>query len=204
MISLSSPVKTKAHGWPAGAKLAGLCILSILLIAITSPLIHALFFSVVLFLYLLAGRIFFVSGIKKLFILWPFILIVSLWHLYNGQTAQGITIVLRLLSAVALANLVTMTTKLSDMIDVIHRLAKPLTFIGLKTQALEISIALVIRLTPELIAKGTALSQAWRARSPKRPNWKVVIPFIVVTLDDADHSAEALRARGGIQPTHKE
>ena len=45
---------------------------------------------------------------------------------------------------------------------------------------------------------GTALSLAWRARSRRRAGWRVIVPFMVLALDDADHVAEALRARGGI------
>ena len=31
MISLTSPVETRAHGWPAGIKLAALCVSTVLL-----------------------------------------------------------------------------------------------------------------------------------------------------------------------------
>ena len=43
-------------------------------------------------------------------------------------------------SAVALANLVTMTTRLSDMIAVVHRLTAPLRVLGLPSRALELAI----------------------------------------------------------------
>jgi biotin transport system permease protein len=90
-----------------------------------------------------------------------------------------------------------MTTALSDMIAVIRWLATPLRRVGLNTRAMELAIALVIRILPTLIDNGQRLSDAWRARSPRRPGWRVVVPFTLLALDDADHLADALRARGG-------
>ena len=58
---------------------------------------------------------------------------------------------------------------------------------------------MVIRFTPVLAQKGAALAMAWRARSRKRAGWRVIMPFMVLALDDADHVAEALRARGGFE-----
>ncbi len=197
MISLTSPTKTWAHSWPAGAKLAGLCIATLGLFFLQSVPVHAAVFAVVLGLYALPGRAFFVSGLRKLQLLWPFILIVAIWHVWSGQMAEGAAVILRLMSAVALANLVTMTTRLTDMIDVVRFLARPFARFGLRSDILELAIALVIRLTPVLIQKGNLLSQAWRARSRRRAGWRIILPFTILALDDADQVAEALRARGG-------
>ncbi|MAC45379.1 energy-coupling factor transporter transmembrane component T family protein [Oceanospirillum beijerinckii] len=202
MISLTSPVETRAHRWPAGLKLSLLCFLTGMLFFIDHLVFHSLFLLAIVVLYALPGREFFSSGWRHLKILWPFILIVALWHLWTGEVEQGAVIVLRMMSAVALANLVTMTTRLSDMIDVVHFLAQPLYRLGLNGRALELAIALVIRMTPVLISKGQKLTWAWRARSNRRSGWRIILPFTVLALDDADHVAEALRARGGL--THLE
>ncbi|HBH7903235.1 TPA: hypothetical protein KDX49_003259 [Vibrio parahaemolyticus] len=53
-------------------------------------------------------------------------------------------------------------------------------------------------MTPVLMSKGQKLSRAWRSRSNRRTGWRIVLPFTVLALDDADHVAEALRARGGL------
>ena len=198
MISLTSPVKTAAHRWPAGAKLLGLCVATALLFAIESLLLQGLAFAFVALLYVFPGKVFLVAGMRQLKLMWPFILIVGLWHLWTGDYELGASIVLRMLSVVGLANLVTMTTRLSDMIDVVARVTKPLRWLGLNSRVLELAIALVIRLTPVLVERGGQLTQAWKARSRRAPNWRIIFPFTVLALDDADHVAEALRARGGI------
>ncbi len=197
MISLTSPVKTKAHDWPAGLKLASLCAATMVLFFVEQATILAAIFAVVLIIYALPGRRFFKSGMKQLKLLWPFILMVAIWHIWTKEIELGASVILRLLSAVALANLVTMTTRLSDMIDVVRSLTRPLVRLGLKPNILELAIALVIRLTPVLVQKGTLLSEAWRARSQRKAGWRIILPFTVLALDDADQVAEALRARGG-------
>lgn len=197
MISLTSPIETRAHNWSAGLKLALLGVVTISLFFVESVLLHSAFLALVNVLYALPGKVFFLHGCRQLKILWPFVAIVLAWHTWTEEYQLGAVIVIRMLSAVALANLVTMTTRLSDMIDVVHFLSRPFRRLGLSTQALELAIALVIRMTPVLISKGQSLTFAWRARSTKRSGWRIILPFTVLALDDADHVAEAIRARGG-------
>jgi biotin transport system permease protein len=79
----------------------------------------------------------------------------------------------------------------------VTKVTKPLRWLGLNSRVLELAIALVIRLTPVLVERGGQLTQAWKARSRNAPNWRIILPFTVLALDDADRVAEALRARGG-------
>ncbi|WP_371170651.1 energy-coupling factor transporter transmembrane component T family protein [Aliiroseovarius sp. 2305UL8-7] len=199
MISLTSPVRTRAHGWPAGVKLAALCVTTVLLFKTQSLLVLVAAFAGMAVLYRLPGQVFFHAGLRALKVLWPFVAILTLYHLITRTPGDGAMIILRMVTAVGLATLVTMTTQLSELIAVVRWLATPLRALGLKTEYLETAIALVIRFTPVLLSKGTKLIDAWRARSPRRPGWRIILPFTVLALDDADHIAEALRARGGFE-----
>ena len=174
MISLTSPVETRAHGWPAGAKLGALCAATLLLFGVEDLVWQIAFCAGMLLLYALPGRAFLKGGLGRLRMLWPFVALILLWHVLTSDAEAGLVIVLRMVTAVGLANLVTMTTKLSDM------------------------MAVVVRFTPVLAAKGQMLSLAWRARSRRRAGWRIVMPFTVLAIDDAEHVAEALRARGGL------
>lgn len=198
MISLTSPVRTRAHSWPAGVKLAVLGVGTFFLFMIHDLRLQGLALLLMLVLYALPGGQFFRAGMRRLQVLWPFLAILALWHGVTATYLEGAEIILRLVTAVGLANLVTMTTALSEMIAVIRWIATPLRRIGLNTRALELAIALVIRILPTLVENGQRLTDAWRARSPRRAGWRVVVPFTLLALDDADHLAEALRARGGI------
>ncbi|WP_299654041.1 energy-coupling factor transporter transmembrane component T [uncultured Jannaschia sp.] len=198
MISLTSPVETRAHAWPAGAKLGGLCLATAALFYLDSLALIAAVAVLILTLYSLPGRSFMASGLRRLARLWPFLIVVIAWAAIEGRPAHGLGIALRMISAVALANLVTMTTRLTDMVDVVAFLCRPFRRLGLQTRALEIAIALVIRMTPVLLDRAEDLMQAWRARSRRRPGWRIILPFTLLAFDDAERVSEALKARGGL------
>lgn len=204
MISLTSPVRTRAHGWPAGPKLLALCVASVALFAAHDVAVQAVAAGCVLVLYILPGRVFLSHGMRRLWPLWPFVVVLIAWHLAIGAPREGAVITLRMLNAVALANLVTMTTTLEAMMGVVRRLLRPLGWLGVNLRAIELAAAMVIRFTPVLAQKGSALTLAWRARSRRRAGWRVVVPFMVLALDDADQVAEALRARGGFDRSEEE
>lgn len=197
MISLTSPVETRAHRWPAGLKLGALCLVSTGLFLIGGITAHLLALVGVLALYAAPGRAFLRAGLRGLRVLLPFVAILLVWHAVTGDLRQGLLITLRMVTLVALANLVTMTTPLDDMVALVHRLTAPLRRLGIQTGALEIAIPLVIRFTPVLVQRAETLAEAWRARSRRRPGWRLVLPLTLQALDDADHVGEALRARGG-------
>jgi biotin transport system permease protein len=197
MLTLTSPVETWAHPLPAGLKLATMAVVTTGLFALKTPLPLAAACAATLALYATGGRLFTLTGLCLLYPLWPFLLIVGLWHLWTGDLAGGATVLLRLLAAVALANFVTMTTRLSDMIQVFQWLARPLAGFGLSPRRLALAVALTIRFIPVMLDRLSQISQSWSARSPRRPRWRVLVPATLAALDDADRAAEALRARGG-------
>lgn len=199
MISLTSEIPTRYHRWRAGPKLVGLCLFTLGVGLADRTWVSLAACAFVFGLYLLPGRAFLAQGLRLLRPLWIFVAVVLLWHLATGALAQGIGIAAKLLAAVGLANLVTMTTRLDDMIAVVERLLRPLRPLGLDPRRLSLAIALVVRFTPVLAQKGAALDEAWRARSPKKPRWRIIAPFALLAIDDAEHVSEALRARGGVE-----
>jgi biotin transport system permease protein len=196
MLTLTSPVETWAHPLPAGPKLAALAIATTGLFLLGSPFLLAGAFAAVAGLYLSAGRAVVVSGLRQLWPLWPFVGIVALWHIWTEEIAQGSAILLRMVTAVALANFVTMTTRLSDMLAVFESLARPLSPI-LPPRRLALAFALVIRFIPVMLDRMALIRQSWAARSSRKARWRVMVPATLAALDDADRVAEALRARGG-------
>ena len=195
MLTLTSPVEIWAHRLPAGLKLAALCATTMILFALPTP---ALAIVALLMAATIAtgGARFARQSAKMLRPLIPFAIIIALWHLWL-RDPSGVNILLRMITAVAAANFVTMTTRLSDMIQVVETLAKPLTRIGLTPRTLALAIALTIRFIPTLLSRTSQIAEAWRARSPRRAGWRIMLPTTLAALDDADRVAEALRARGG-------
>jgi biotin transport system permease protein len=200
MLTLTSPRETPLHRVPPGWKLAALALASLWPFTIDSPLWLGLTAGAIAAGYLWLGVDIARRGLALLRPLWPFLLILGLWHLWIGEAQAGAFLAVRMLAAIALANLVTMTTRLDALIAVLTQLLAPAARIGLSPQVLALSVALVIRFTPVLMDKTAQLMQAWRARGGGRANWRIVLPVALIALDDADHVAEAIRARGGLAP----
>ena len=196
MLTLTSPVECWAHRQAAGMKLVVLAVATTGLFLDASPWVLAGALLATGGLYLSAGTGFARSGLRLLWPLWPFVAVVGLWHLWTGEVVQGAAILLRMVTAVALANFVTMTTRLSDMLAVFERLARPLAPI-LPPRRLALAFALVIRFIPVMLERMALIRQSWAARSPRSPRWRVMVPATLAALEDADRVAEALRARGG-------
>lgn len=197
MLTLTSPVETPLHRLPAGVKLAALCGATLALFATDDPATLALAAAALAGLHIALGLPIAAQALRQLRPLWPFLALLALWHGVTGDMAQGTAIALRLVTAVACANLVTMTTRLTDMLATLDRLATPFARLGLPTRRLTLAIALTIRFIPVLSDRIGALRAAWSARSPRPPGWRILIPAALAALDEADHAAESLRARGG-------
>lgn len=198
MLTLTSPVETPWHRVAAGWKLGALCLFTVGLFALDGLWALAGALAVVVSLYARGGGVFLRAGVRMLRPLWPFVVIAGAWHGWIGMPGAGAAVVLRLVAAVAAANLVTMTTRLSDMIVVVERLARPLERLGLSPRMLAMAVALVIRFVPVLSERAAQLREAWRARSARRAGWPLIVPVTLAALDDAEHAADALRARGGV------
>lgn len=196
MLTLTSPVETWMHRRPAGVKLALLCLFTLVLFRLDGPALQGAALAMAVALAASGGLGFLMAWLRLLRVLWPFVLVIALWHGWTGDVTGGATILLRLLAAVGAANLVTMTTPLTAMIAVVERLARPLSPV-LPPRRLALAIALVIRFIPVLSDRVATIRDAWAARSPRRAGWRILMPATLAALDDADHVAEALRARGG-------
>ena len=198
MLALTSSTETPYHRWPAGLKLAMVSATVFLLYLVERPAVLALALGAVILAYLAAGRGFLAEGLRQLRPLWVFVAVVLVWHALAGDIRTGLAVSLRLAAAVGLANLVTMTTRLDDLTEIVMRLLSPLRHLGIRTAPIGFAMALVVRFTPVLFAKAATLVDAWRARSPRRPGWQILMPVTLLAIDDAEHVAEALRARGGL------
>lgn len=200
MLALTYSPQTPMHRLSAAIKLICLCAITSALFILPMDWSNLVLGGLALGLYAAMGHAFFRAGLRTLYGLWPFVVVLGLWHGWQGDWNTGILIIVRLITAVAFANLVTMTTPLQDMIDCLLRLLQPLHRFGLNPNAMSLAIAMMIRFIPVFLARADQLKMAHRARSHRSGRWKIIFPLALGMLDDADTVAEALRARGGITP----
>lgn len=183
------------HALPAGVKLIGLGVLSILILPVTSPLLLAALLVPVLAAYAALGR----PGLARLrrwMALVPLLAMLAVVQALVASPGDAALIVLRIVLMVLLADLVTLSTRLQDMLDAIGTALSPLRGLGVDIRKLALAVALVLRFVPVLLANWQARAEAWRARSPHRPRLVLVGVFFVGALKMADQVAEALDARG--------
>jgi biotin transport system permease protein len=109
---------------------------------------------------------------------------------------DGLGVVARCGVLVLLATLVTLTTRVSDMMDTLERALRPLRRVGVNAGKVSLMLTLVVRLVPLLVELGQGIRQAQRARGGERNPGALLIPLLVKTLRMADTLAEALEARG--------
>lgn len=105
-------------------------------------------------------------------------------------------LVLRLVLAVALAALVTLTTRVSAMLDVVEALLGPWRRVGVRPERVGLLLALTIRGIPVVAGVVGTVRDAHRARGAGGPPWRLLVPVLVRVLRQADALSDALIARG--------
>lgn len=186
---------TWLHRLPAGLKLLVLAAISLALLPIREWQLLALCLAVVIGVYGALGR----NAVRRLGLFKPIIPLLAVIGGLQGLSSgweDGASAVLRLVLMMLAADLVTMTTTMSALMDAVEPLFRLLRPLGVNSRKIALSVALVLRFIPVLLASWRAREEAWRARSRRRVPLRIVVLFLIETLRLADHVAEALDARG--------
>lgn len=199
MLALTSDIPTWAHRLPAGGKLLALALASVALFGAPAPLATLGAGAVLaLGLYLSGGITFARKGLAGLRGIAVLVLILFAWMAWTRGFQTGLLHGGRLLVAVALANFVTLTTRLDAMSAVFMRILGWLGLPLVLRRRIALALALAIRFVPVLGARAGRLHLAWRARSARPAGVALIMPLVVSAIDEAEQVAEALRARGGV------
>ena len=98
--------------------------------------------------------------------------------------------------AVALAALVTLTTRMTDMLDAIVTAARPLRRVGVDPDRVGLVLVMTIRAIPLLGAVVARVTEARKARGLGFSLRALVVPVVVGALMTAEAMGKALAARG--------
>jgi biotin transport system permease protein len=189
------PGTSLLHRSGAGVKLLGLLVFSTVLVGWQSPVTVLVCAVVVIGFYGIAG-----FGVRTLCsAVWPLRWIVVLLLPFQWWTVgwqQAVAVVGTLVVAVAGAALITLTTRVTDLLDVISRLLQPARVIGVDPDRVALLLALTIRAIPVIAATMQEARDARRARGLERSTRALVTPVVVRTIRHADRVGDALAARG--------
>jgi biotin transport system permease protein len=187
--------KTWLHRIPAGIKLGSLALFSLLLLPVDDWRIVAGVLTIVLATYAGFGR----PGFARLALLRPLVpllvIVGGVQALSNGWHA-GAVVSLRLLAMLLLADLVSMTTTMSALMDVLAPVFNLLRPLGVNPRKMALAVALVLRFVPVLLTRWRAREEAWKARTHRRVPVRLLAVFLADILQLADRVAESLDARG--------
>lgn len=195
MMSDGLAPQTWLHRVPAGVKLAGLALFSALLLPVGDCRVLAGVLAMIAVVYAGLGC----AGIMRLKMLrplLPLLVIVGGVQAASGGWNAGAVVTMRLLAMLLLADLVSMSTTMSALMEVLAPVFRLLRPFGVNPRKLALAVALVLRFVPVLMMRWRAREEAWKARTHRRIPPRLVAAFVAEILQLADRVAEALDARG--------
>lgn len=196
MIGLYRPGTSFLHRLPAGVKLL-LLITSIVTatVVVRTPIQVGIVAALVAALFLLARIPVQVALAQLRPIIWM-LLIIGIFQVIITSPARAVVVCGVLLISVALAALVTLTTRVTDMLDTVTRALGPLRRFGVDPDRIGLMLALAIRCIPILATIVHEVAEARKARGLQWSMTALVTPVLVRALRTADAMGDALVARG--------
>jgi biotin transport system permease protein len=199
-LALYVPRASPVHRTPAGWKLLALAGLSALVFtAPTLPVVCGALVAVVALGLVVARLPVAVLGRETRAVLWWLGALFAL-HLLVTDVLTGTLTVLRLLTLVLAAAVVTATTRVTAMVAVIERVCRPLEWVGVRPARIGLVIAMALRFIPLIRERAGRIRQAQAARGGSvrglRGLSTTLVPLLVQVLQLAHTVSEALDARG--------
>lgn len=196
MIGLYQPGDSFVHRLPAGVKLPALfAAIAAVTVLVRAPLAVVVAGAVVAGLFAVAGIGWRVALAQLRPVVWM-LAVIAIFQVVLTSPARAVVVCGVLLLSVALAALVTLTTRVSDMLDAVTRALEPTRRFGVDPERIGLLLALAIRCVPLLTGIVHEVAEARRARGLEWSMTALVTPALVRALRTADAMGEALAARG--------
>jgi len=195
LLGLYHPGASLLHRLPAGLKVSALLVAGACSVLIRTPAQTAAALACVLLGYG-AARISppaVLDSIRPL--LWVLVPLGFFQVVVMGGERASV-IVGVIVALVLLANLVTLTTRTSDLVDVVVRLSRRFRFLGLHPERIGLMLNLAIRAVPLVAELATRVREAQHARGQSLSPRAFAVPLIVGALRRSDELGDALAARG--------
>ena len=195
MIALYRPGTGILHRAPAGLKLAALAVGALLLSLYPHDAASiALSLLGVLALYGLGAMPIRVPLLEIWRLRWLILVLALALVIFVSPLAAWISTG-RVVAILLLASLLTLTTRMAELVAVLQRILRPLHRFGLDPAAVALTISLTITTIPVIAGFADRVRDAARARGV-RLGVRGVVPLLVLSLRHADDVGDALAARG--------
>jgi len=196
MGSFYLPGHTWLHLAPAGLKLAVLAAASTALMWVHSPSLLLVACALVCLSARWAGASLQQAWHQLRPLAWMLLVLGGL-SVWSQGLLQALEMVLRLFTLVLAALVVSMTTPLTHMMQVVVWLLGPFERLGwVNADKVALGFGLTLRLIPELAVQWQDIREAQLARGLTPSPFTMGVPMLLRTLRRADEIAEAIDARG--------
>ncbi|MFI6311780.1 energy-coupling factor transporter transmembrane component T family protein [Nocardia fusca] len=196
MIGLYLPGRSLLHRMPAGVKLLSLvAIIVAATVLVRTPARVGVLALGVAAVFALARIPWRVALAQLRPVVWMLVFI-AVVQILTTSAARATVVCGLLLISVALAALVTLTTRVTDMLDAVTRGLGPLRRLGVDPERIGLLLALAIRCVPLLAGIVREVADARRARGLQWSVTALATPVLVRALRTADAMGDALAARG--------
>ncbi|THE07554.1 energy-coupling factor transporter transmembrane protein EcfT [Microbacterium oleivorans] len=183
------------HRMPAGPKtlLLLLLVLGVSLLPASWPA-AAIAAAVCLACYVVPGVGFRELGRQVWGLRWLVVVAFGIPCIFLGVEAATVGTV-RIVVTVVLAGLLSLTTPVAALLDVVERALRPLRVIGVDATRVALLLVVALGTVPTLTRLAREVRVAQRARGARGIR-VFVVPFVVLALRHADDLGDALSARG--------
>jgi biotin transport system permease protein len=194
VIGVYVPGSSPLHRLGAGVKLVLLAASVIVVAMLPEWWMAAIALGVAVALFAVAGIPWRVAVRQLVPVLWILAIAAPLNAVFSGWES-ALAMSMRVSAFVALAAVVTLTTRVSAMLDAMQRALRPL---GDRVDADRIGLvlAMTVRAVPLMVEIVRAVLEARRARGAEGSIRAIAVPVVVRALQTADGMGEALIARG--------
>ncbi|MDK8510638.1 CbiQ family ECF transporter T component [Corynebacterium bovis] len=139
--------------------------------------------------------------VRQLVAWWPVLVTVGVLSWWRGDAAEAVTTVLALWASAAAASLLTLTTRVEEMMDSLDAALAPLSRpplarLGVPVETVSLALSLTLRLIPRQVVTVSEVLDARKARGAERSVRALAVPVVVRTVTTARRVADALAARG--------
>jgi biotin transport system permease protein len=195
MIAAFHHAGTPVHRLRPGVKIAAVFMGATLAFVFANWVALAILASGVLVLYALAR----IPPTLALAQIRPaFLILVAIFalHAIFDEWLFGVFVVARFVVIIMLAALVTLTSRVSEMVAALEIGLGPTRHIGIDPSRVALAVAMAIRFIPVIATQAAAIREAQAARGLHRSFVAILVPLVIRSLRMADSVAEALDARG--------
>lgn len=194
-VGLYRPGDTVLHRLPVGAKLLGLAVISVAIVALRGPLLAVGFLALAVVLALVA-RLDLAATARALRAVLIIAVLVALLQWWLFTLPRAVESLLDLVSLALLALTLTVTTPTTETLDAVVRWIRPLRRVGVDPERVALTIAMAIQALPGTLTLAQETRDAARARGLGRSPRAYLTPFVIRVVARAHETGDALKARG--------